>query len=113
VQLDGPFTPFEKGAGGNTYERKLPVNFSGGDDDLFMRSIIANYALEAKDGDGKPSGNFFLDETQAKAAAAEVLATHKGLVGKTADAYMNSYWAKSWSHFDVNGGGSIEAVRAP
>jgi len=61
--LNGPFTPFEKGQAGSEYERVIPTNFSGGDDDLFMRSIISNYALEGKDGDGKPTGNFFLDET--------------------------------------------------
>ena len=50
------FTPFDKGkAGENAYERKLPDNFASGEnDDLFMRSILSNYALQGKEAEGNP-----------------------------------------------------------
>ena len=79
-----------------------------------MKSVFKNYALEGKDEDTeKPTGVFTLDETQARALAKEVLATHKGLTGKNFDNYMSTYWAKAWGHFDVNRKGSIPAEQAP
>ena len=121
TQLEGDhFYPFEKGMlGVVAYERKIPAHFDGGDsDDLFMRSVYKNYALEGKTPDddpnpGVPTGKFTLDETQAKALATEVLGTHKGLSGANLANYMNTYWAKAWGHFDVNKSGAIEAIRAP
>ena len=116
VQTGDVFYPFEKGMlGGAAYERKIPAHFGGDGDDLFMRSVLKNYALELKsdDDDKAPTGKFVLDEVQGKALASEVLATHKGLSGKALGEYMNTYWAKSWGHFDVNKSGSIEAIKAP
>ena len=79
-----------------------------------MRSVMSNYALEGKDDDTeKPTGVFTLDETQAKALAKEVLGSHKGLSGDKFKSYMDTYWAKSWGHFDVNKTGSIAADLAP
>merc|ERR1719326_1597048 len=113
------FYPFEKGMlGGTPYERVIPKHFEADSDDLFMRSVYKNYALEGKtdpkdDSEPKPTGKFTLDETQAKALATEVLGTHKGLTGANLKNYMDTYWAKAWGHFDVNKSGSIEAIRAP
>ena len=42
------------------YERELPERFSNDDDDIFMRSMLATYASETADGDGKPSGKFVM-----------------------------------------------------
>jgi len=75
--------------GNAEYERVVPGRYAGEGDDIFMRSVLKNYALEGKDKkedkDGKetevPNGKFFLDEVQAKALATEVLATHKKLTG--------------------------------
>merc|ERR1711907_853831 len=107
------FHPFDKGALGNEYERKIPKHIDQGDD-LFMKSVMKNYALEGKDEDTqKPTGVFTLDETQAKALAYEVLSTHKGLSGANNKGYMDTYWAKAWGHFDVNKTGSIPAEQAP
>jgi len=116
VQTGDVFYPFEKGMlGGAAYERVIPAHFGGDGDDLFMRSVLKNYALELKtdDDDKKPTGKFILDEVQAKAVASEVLATHKGLSGNKLKEYLDTYWAKSWGHFDVNKSGSIEAIKAP
>merc|ERR1712167_19099 len=77
----GVFTPFEKGMlGAKEYKRVIPSRFEGDGDDIFMRSVFTNYALEGKDDDGNPTGVFTLDETQAKALVTEVLCTHKSSV---------------------------------
>ena len=107
--------------GGNEYERVVPARYTGDSDDIFMRSVIKNYALEGKikadpdvkDSEDKPNGKFYLDEVQAKALASEVLHTHKGLAGKNLKTYLDTYWAKSWGHFDVNQTGMIDADAAP
>ena len=108
---------------GGSYERQLPTHFTTGSDDIFMRSMITTYAVEEKaceeDEDGKktdkckPTGAFFLNEAGAKAAAKEVLATHKGLTGDALKTYLDTYFAKAWSHFDVNKTGTIEVSKAP
>ena len=38
------------------YERKVPEQFATGGDDLFMQSMIKNYAREGKTEDGEPNG---------------------------------------------------------
>ena len=63
------------GAGG--YDRVTPANFAADSDDIFMRSMIQQYALEQKTKEGFPSGKFWMDEAGTRAAAAEVLATNK------------------------------------
>ena len=94
------------------YERVIPDRFSADSDDLFMRSVYNNYALEGEDKDGNPTGNFYLNEANAKALASEVLATHKGITGPALTTYLDAYWAKSWGHFDVNRTGAIPTLYA-
>jgi hypothetical protein len=54
--------------GGKEYERVVPARYTADSDDIFMRSVIKNYALEGKikaekeDEEDKPSGKFYLDE---------------------------------------------------
>ena len=95
------------------YERVLPVQFADASDDLFMRSMIMNYAREGKNEDGSPNGVFTMTEAQTRGASAEVLATHKSIKGAAQDKYMAAYFAKAWGHFDVNKTGSIPAMYAP
>jgi hypothetical protein len=83
-----------------------------------MRSMIANYALEGKacDDDGKnckPTGAFFVNEAGAKAAASEVLSTHKNIKGDALKSYLATYFSKAWGHFDVNRSGVIEVMKMP
>ena len=40
------------------YHRAIPAYFSESSDDLFMRSMCKTYALEGKNKDGSPNGNF-------------------------------------------------------
>jgi len=72
-----------------------------------MRSMIMKYAAEEKDEDGVPNGAFFLNEASARAASAEVLGSHKGLKGADLKGYLDTYFPRTWAHFDVNGAGFI------
>jgi hypothetical protein len=95
------------------YVRALPERFSADSDDLFMRSMISTYATEGENKDGSGDGKFSLTQKQAKAAATEVIGTHKGLSGPAAEAYLGTYWQKAWGHFDVNQSGAINVARSP
>ena len=99
--------------GGGGYERVTPLRFAADEDDVFMRSMIQNYALEAKNKDGSPSGKFWMNEATTRAAAAEVLETHKGLKGDDLSLYLNTYFSKAWGHFDVNRTGYVEVIKMP
>ena len=95
------------------YKRATPDRFSADSDDIFMRSMIETYALEGKNKDGSPNGNFVMDEATARAAASEVLATHKGMNGAALKSYLDTYFAKAWAHFDVNRTGKVEVIKMP
>mmetsp|Transcript_18506 Transcript_18506/g.31679 ORF Transcript_18506/g.31679 Transcript_18506/m.31679 type:complete len:215 (-) Transcript_18506:113-757(-) len=108
------FAPHESSkADDATYTRQVPARFSSDADDLFMRSMISTYALEGKNKDGSPNGAFVIDEAGARAASAEVLATHKGLTGAALKTYLDTYFPKAWKHFDVNQGGKVEVIKMP
>ena len=95
------------------YSRIIPVQYDGPNADIFMKSMIENYALEQKTKKGDPSGTFWMDQDAAKAAAQEVLETHKGLTGKMLSDYVRTYFDKTWAHFDVNQTGYIEVSKMP
>merc|ERR1712188_142139 len=94
-----------------------------GSDDIFMRSMITKYAVELRtdteeldDGTkigGEPTGKFMMTQANALAASKEVLNTHKGLSGDALAAYLDTYFAKAWAHFDVNQTGSVEVIKMP
>ena len=111
----GPaYQPGQSGKlGGGVYDRVTPARFSADSDDIFMRSVIQNYAQEGSWKDGEPTGVFTLTESSAKALAMEVLATHKNISGAAQATYLDTYWAKAWGHFDVNRTGSIPILHAP
>ena len=95
------------------YARVIPDRFSADSDDIFMRSMYNNYAVEGQNKDKSPNGVFTLTESGARAAASEVLATHKKLSGEALGAYLDTYWSKAWGHFDVNRTGAIPILYAP
>ena len=115
------YTPFDHAA--TYYERVTTPRFSADSDDIFMRSMIKKYAVEARtdtteleDGTkigGEPTGKFWMNHASTLAAAREVLGTHKGLSGKLLDDYINTYFEKAWGHFDVNQTGFIEVIKMP
>ena len=110
----GDYMPGQSGKlGGGVYDRAIPGRFAADSDDLFMRSVFNNYAREGADKDGVPTGVFYLKESDARALASEVLATHKSIKGAAQEKYLGAYFAKAWGHFDVNKTGSIPAMYAP
>ena len=121
VQLDSnedkPIEYFHAGAAGTLgaleYTRIVPARFASDNDDIFMRSMINNFALEEKTEDGLPSGKFYMNKPVTMAAAREVLATHKGLTGKALDDYLATYFEKAWGHYDVMKTGRIEVSFTP
>merc|ERR1740117_14737 len=95
------------------YHRAMPSYFAGDDDDLFMRSMIKTYALEGKNKDGSPNGSFVMDEATTRAASSEVLGTHKGMKGDALKKYLDTYFPRTFAHFDVTKGGKIEVIKMP
>ena len=117
LQLDD-WHPGQHGTlGASEYVRVVPARFSSDDDDIFMRSMINNYAIDkncaGKDDPPAPCGTFTMNESTMRAAASEVLCTHKGLCGAALETYLGTYFAKSWGHFDVNKTGEIEVIKSP
>merc|ERR1711998_302840 len=104
------------GAADGKYERVVTPHFSADSDDLFMRSMITKYAHEKRtpieeldDGThigGEPTGSFWLAKKDMMRAAKEVMGTHKGLSGDALSTYLDTYFDRAWSNFDVNGDGS-------
>ena len=117
VDHSGEFYPAHASVAGGAaegfYERVITDRFAADSDDIFMRSMITTYADEGKNKDGSPNGSFTLNEGATRAAASEVLATHKGLSGAALKSYLDTYFAKAWAHFDVNQTGRIEVIKAP
>ena len=99
--------------GGGGYERVTTARFAADSDDIFMRSMVEQYALEGKNKDGSPNGQFWMDEAAARSAASEVLHTHRNLTGAARTNYLNTYFPRTWAHFDVNRTGKIEAIKMP
>ena len=117
VQTEGDKDYFMPGFSGtigkSAYARVTPERFSSDDDDIFMRSMIQKYALEAQDKEGAPTGAFWMDKAAAKAAASEVLCTHKKICGDELTKYLDTYFSKAWGHFDVNQTGYVEVIKMP
>ena len=111
------------GAEDGHYERVVTSHFSADSDDIFMSSMIKKYAVEERtDSDelddgtkigGEPTGKFWMTQSTALGAAKEVLNTHKGLSGDALSAFLDTYFAKAWAHFDVNQSGQIEVIKMP
>ena len=76
------------------YDRKVPERYDSGTaehpyaQDMFMNSMINNYALELATPEGKPTGKFVFKRANAKAAAYEIVGTHLGLKGAEAEKYL-------------------------
>jgi hypothetical protein len=107
------FKPTETGKMEGKYTRVIPARLVGDEDDLLLRSVFNNYALEGETKDELPDGTFWMDKKSTMALSREVLATHLALSGKALDAYLATYFDKAWSHFDVNRTGYVEAVKMP
>ena len=117
LQLDDWHPGQHETLGASAYERVIPARFSSDDDDIFMRSMYNNYAIDkncaGKKEDPRPCGNFVMNAATSRAAASEVLCTHKGLCGAALQSYLDTYFDKAWGHFDVNRTGEIEIIKMP
>ena len=104
---------FEGTEGLGKYDRVIPDHLGGpgSGDDMFMWSMINNYALEKATPEGQPTGQFVFKPLQARMAALEILDTHMGLKGKDAQDYLDKYFDKTFRHFDTANAGEIEAER--
>ena len=121
LKRTGDYFASEDGFDGHwKYDRVVPPQFSGEStpenapwsDDLFMRSMIANYAMERADKDTKqPTGEFYFSPIAARMASKEILETHMGLKGDAANDYLDKYFAKTWDHFDTADEGEISTDR--
>lgn len=109
--IDGALTPFHHGMW--DYERKVPALYDSTDkDDLLMRSVISNYALEGVT-DGAPNGKFYLTQPIFYQVGAEVVGTHIGYSGAKLKAYLDEHVPTIFKHLDVNNQGWIIAEKAP
>jgi flagellar motor protein MotB len=99
--------------GDGGYKRVTTPRFASDSDDIFMRSMIENYANEGKNKDGSPNGQFWMSEALTRSAATEVLGTHRGLKGAELTSYLTTYFPRSWAHFDVNRTGQVEVSKMP
>jgi len=101
------------GFGGyHTYKRDIPDRFESEADDTLMRSLYKNYATEGES-NGLPNGHFWVTTDNAKRVAKEVVETHLGMKGESADGYLNENFANLWAKYDVNEEGRVEVDRMP
>ena len=54
-----------------------------------------------------------MNEATTRAAASEVLETHKGLKGDEKKKYLDTYFARTFAHFDVTKDGKIDVIKMP
>ena len=95
-----------------TYDRKMPEHFQDKHlDDMFMHSMINNYAKEGRNPDGTANGKFYLDRDAGYQASKEVVTTHLGLVGDELKNYLDHNFDEAWDYYDVNHENLIEADR--
>lgn len=95
------------------YTRVIPTTWNSQDnDDLLMRSVIKNYALEGRGPDG-PTGKFYLDLKALYAVGEEVVRTHIGYTGAKNKAYLDEHLPNIFKHLDINNQGYIIVEKAP
>jgi len=115
-----PGTQNEMGNWVDPYMRNLPERFDGDEAldaypvDKFTQNMIENYAVEGVDGlkvkNPVPNGRYFMRKSTLKQVAYEILATHFGLKGKEADAYLNDKFDYAFDYYDVNKDGRLDAI---
>jgi len=111
--ITGAFTVGESGS--SYYTRVVPDKYNSTDkDDLLMRSVISNYAVEGRGEDGGPNGKFFITKSDMGPLVDEVLSNNMGFAdaGKK-QAYADEHMPKLWDHFDMFGKGYIPVEEVP
>lgn len=107
------FTP--ETSGHEDYERQVPALWdTGSNDDLLVKSLIENYALEGRGDGGAPTGKFYLDQAQLYKAGEEVVRTHlSGLSPAGRKAYLDEHVPRIFKHMDITNQGYILATQGP
>lgn len=110
--ITGAYTIHDDGS--DYYSRKVPDIFDSSDkDDLLMRSVITNYAVEGKT-DGAPNGKFFITRSDMNSLADEVLTNNLGFTDAAKkQAYAEEHLPRVWNHFDVFGNGYLPVEQVP
>ena len=110
--ITGAYTIHDDGS--DYYSRKVPDIFDSSDkDDLLMRSVITNYAVEGKT-DGAPNGKFFITRSDMNSLADEVLTNNQGFTDAAKkQAYAEEHLQRVWNHFDVFGNGYLPVEQVP
>jgi len=98
---------------GKEYQRKYPEGFDDESPNKFVHHILREYALEEKNNNGAPTGNFFMNKKWTQVASKEVLQKQKKLEGEALEKYMNQYFGRTWEHFDVNEKNMLDALDMP
>ena len=94
------------------YKRDIPEQFTDEHlDDMFMNSMLSNYAKEGRNPDGTKNGKFYLDRDSGRKASQEVVQTHLKLTGKANEDYLVHNFDEAWDYYDVNRENLIEADR--
>ena len=81
-------------------------------DDLLMRSLIQNYALEGRGANG-PTGQFYMDHNAMEGVAEEIVRTHLGYTGAQKADFIKTNLARCWKHFDVLNKGFLVVQEVP
>ena len=98
---------------GVEYNRIIPEQYNEESPNRFMYLILTKFALEGKNADGTPNGNFFMDQKQTKRAGKMIVEKYKKLEGKENEDYMKQYFDRTWEHFDVNNDNRLDALDMP
>ena len=99
-------------------DKNTPERFKENSDDNFMRSMYRSYASELEEEDKKTgekykTGQLIVTKSSAYQAGLEVLGTHKGLKGPDLTNYMETYFDRAWTHYDVMQKGYVAVETMP
>lgn len=98
---------------GVEYNRIIPEQYNEESPNRFMYLILTKFALEGKNTDGTPNGNFFMDQKETKRAGKMIVEKYKKLEGKEEEDYMKQYFDRTWEYFDVNNDNRLDALDMP
>ena len=68
---------------------------------------------DKKTGEKTKTGKFVVTRSSAYQAGLEVLGTHKGLKGAELTKYMETYFERTWNHYDVMQRGWVDVEVMP
>jgi hypothetical protein len=94
------------------YERVVPANYDGKDDDRLMWSLIEKFAVEGNT-EGTPNGHFYLTPKGLEKVAREVITVHYGWNGNKREFFLRDNLPKLWAYHDILNEGFIDVQKGP